>query len=72
MALLELMPPMFVGWWRRRSLRVEFGFGEVIVTEGDKADALFVIQSGTARAVKAGDHGEEVPLNVLQFGRHLR
>ena len=47
---------------------VAFTFGEVIVAQGDTADALFVIESGTARVVKAGEHGEEVPLNVLRAG----
>ena len=47
---------------------VSFGFGEVIVAEGGRADAMFVIQSGTAQVVKTGDHGEDVPLNVLRSG----
>jgi ABC-type bacteriocin/lantibiotic exporter with double-glycine peptidase domain/CRP-like cAMP-binding protein len=67
-ALLELMPPDVRRLVEASFTHVEFGFGEVIVTEGDQADALFVIQSGTARVVKAGDHGEEVPLNVLHAG----
>jgi ATP-binding cassette subfamily B protein len=48
--------------------RQSYAFGEVIVAEGDEADALYVLASGTARAVKAGEHGEEVPLNVLRAG----
>nr|WP_162097444.1 peptidase domain-containing ABC transporter [Mycolicibacterium rhodesiae] len=48
--------------------RARFNFGEVIVSEGDEANALFVIESGTARVIKTGDHGEEVPLNVLHPG----
>jgi ABC-type bacteriocin/lantibiotic exporter with double-glycine peptidase domain/CRP-like cAMP-binding protein len=67
-ALLELMPPDVRRLVEASFTHVEFGFGEVIVAEGDQADALFVIQSGTARVVKAADHGEEVPLNVLQPG----
>ena len=51
---------------------MSFGFGEVIVAEGDDADALYVIESGTARVVKAGNQGEEVPLNVLRRRRRLR
>lgn len=47
---------------------MSFGVNQVIVAEGDEADALFVIMSGTARVVKTGDHGEEVPLNVLEAG----
>jgi len=47
---------------------VSFPFGAVIVREGDEADAFYVLASGSARVVKQGDHGEEVPLNVLRRG----
>lgn len=67
-ALLELMPADVRRLVEASFARVAFGFGEVIVAEGDEADALFVIDSGTARVVKVGDHGEEVPLNVLHPG----
>jgi ATP-binding cassette subfamily B protein len=47
---------------------VSFGFGRVIVREGEEADAFYVLVSGSARAVKAGEGGAEVPLNVLGPG----
>src|SRR3974390_3111297 len=47
---------------------VYFRFGSVIVREGDPADAYWVLVQGTARAVKTGEHGEEVPLNALRPG----
>ena len=47
---------------------VSFPFGAVIVREGDEADAFYVLAGGTARVVKQGEHGEEVPLNVLRRG----
>ncbi len=47
---------------------VSFPFGAVIVREGDEADAFYVLAAGTARVVKQGDNGEEVPLNVLRRG----
>jgi ATP-binding cassette subfamily B protein len=47
---------------------VSFPFGAVIVREGEEADAFYVLASGSARVVKQGDHGEEVPLNVLHRG----
>ncbi|MEK6274970.1 MAG: peptidase domain-containing ABC transporter [Actinomycetota bacterium] len=47
---------------------VSFGFGEVIVTEGDKADGFFVIVSGSARVLRRGDRGEEVSLGSLGSG----
>ena len=67
-ALLELMPADVRRLVETAFTRVTFGFGEVIVAEGDQADAVFVIESGTARVIKAGDHGVEVPLNVLHPG----
>ena len=67
-ALLELMPADVRRLVEASFTRVKFGFGQVIVAEGDEADALFVLESGTARVIKVGDHGEEVPLNVLHPG----
>ena len=46
----------------------EYPFGAVIVREGEEAGAFYVLVSGAARAIKAGPHGEEVPLNVLGPG----
>jgi ATP-binding cassette subfamily B protein len=48
--------------------RVSFPFGAVIVSEGDPADAYWVLLEGRARAVKIGEHGEEVVLNALGPG----
>lgn len=47
---------------------VSFRFGQVIVREGDDADAFYVIQSGSARALKQADNGDEVPLDNLHKG----
>ena len=66
--LLELMPAEVRRLVEASFSRESFVFGKVMVAEGDPADALYVIESGTARVVKAGDHGEEVPLNVLRSG----
>jgi ABC-type bacteriocin/lantibiotic exporter with double-glycine peptidase domain len=67
-ALLALMPPHVRQLVAASFTPVSFDFGEVIVTEGDRADSMFVILSGTAQVVKAGDHGEDVPLDVLRSG----
>jgi ATP-binding cassette subfamily B protein len=45
-----------------------YGFGDVIVAEGDEADAFYVIISGSARALRRGDRGEEVSLGSLGPG----
>jgi ATP-binding cassette subfamily B protein len=47
---------------------IAFPFGAVIVREGEPADAFYVLAAGSARVVKQGDDGEEVPLNVLRRG----
>jgi ATP-binding cassette subfamily B protein len=45
-----------------------FGFGTVIVEEGDDADSLFVLLSGTARVLKRGHEGDEISLGLLRPG----
>jgi len=47
---------------------VAYGFGAVIVREGEDADAFYVLVSGTARVVKRTEQGQEVPLNLLRRG----
>src|SRR3954464_16090127 len=47
---------------------VTYGFGQVIVREGEEADAFYVIVSGSARAVKRADNGDDVPLDMLGAG----
>jgi HlyB family type I secretion system ABC transporter len=47
---------------------VSYPFGAVIVREGDEGDALYVLAEGSARVVKQGIHGDEVPLGVLKPG----
>ncbi len=66
--LLELMPADVRQLVEASFTPVSYGFGEVIVAEGDRADAMFVIQSGTAQVVKSGEQGREMPLNVLCSG----
>lgn len=45
-----------------------FAFGTPIVKEGEAAEAFYVLASGRARVIKAGEHGEEISLNVLRPG----
>jgi CRP-like cAMP-binding protein len=45
-----------------------FSFGGDIVTEGEEADAVYVLAQGRARMVKRGVNGEEIPLNLLEPG----
>ncbi len=48
--------------------QASYAFGDVVVREGEKADAFFVLVSGRARVVKAGDGGDEVSLALLGPG----
>ena len=66
--LLGFLPPEARLVIARSFVPVSYEFGSVIVHEGDVADALYVIESGTARVLKTGEGGEEVPLNVLREG----
>src|SRR5436853_4772260 len=43
-------------------------FGDVIVRQGDPAEAFYVLTKGRARALKIKGDGEEIPLAVLKPG----
>lgn len=45
-----------------------FRQGEVIFSEGDPADRMFVVKSGQVRVLKRGDGPVAVPIDVLQPG----
>jgi ATP-binding cassette subfamily B protein len=47
---------------------VRFSPGEEIVAEGDPADAIYVVASGTVRVLKTGIEGSQVPLDRLEPG----
>ncbi len=53
-----------------RALLVEeqYEFGDVIVKQGDPADAFYVVTSGRVRAVKTHQNGEEIALGALRPG----
>jgi HlyB family type I secretion system ABC transporter len=66
--LLRFMPEDVATLVKQSFEPCSFPFGAEITREGDPADAFYVLASGTARAVKAGRHGEEVPLNLIKPG----
>lgn len=45
-----------------------YAFGEVIVRQGDDADAMYLLVEGSARVLTVSETGDEVPLNVLEAG----
>ena len=55
---------------RVRSLfqKVSYDFGDVIVRQGDPADAFYILSTGRARVIKTTAKGEEIALNVLRPG----
>jgi len=66
--LLAFLPPALRGVVLDSFAPVSFPFGAVVVREGDDAQALFVVASGRARALKLGDDGQEIPLGMLGPG----
>ena len=48
--------------------RRTYEFGAAVVTQGEPADAYYVISSGRARVLQSGADGGEVPLNLLSAG----
>ena len=69
--LLQMLAPAVRDAVASRMTMVAYGFGDVIVREGEPADAFFLITAGRARVVKAAESGEEVPLNVLRAGEYF-
>ena len=49
-------------------LEEHFEFGEVIVREGEEADACYILVNGRARVVKEIKEGQEIALAVLRPG----
>ncbi len=43
-------------------------FGDIIVRQGEPADAFYILLSGRARVVKADQHGDEIALASLKPG----
>ena len=52
----------------QRFVPVSFPFGGILSSEGEAADAIYVLVSGRARVVKRTDDDNEVPLNMLHAG----
>ena len=46
----------------------EYEFGDILVRQGDPADAFYVLVSGRARVLKIDKNGNEIPLSALKPG----
>src|SRR5262249_6231713 len=65
--LLQFLKPDASALVTSSFVPASFQYGSVIVREGDKADAFFVLASGKARVVKTTPSGE-VSLNMMRPG----
>ena len=66
--LFRLLPPEARAVFVAAFEPARHDFGDVIVRQGDDADALLVIGSGRARVLATGDDGREVILGSLKPG----
>jgi HlyB family type I secretion system ABC transporter len=65
---LELLPQDTRELVEESFVAASYRFGAVIVCEGERPDALYVVVSGTCRAVKRDECGGEVALATLRVG----
>ena len=57
---------------RRSSQEEHYEFGDIIVRQGEPADAFYILLSGRARVVKADQSGDEMVLASAEAGRQFR
>jgi ATP-binding cassette subfamily B protein len=67
-SVFRFFPPEHQERVRRLFRPMRYDFGDVIVRQGDPADAFYVLTTGRARVIKTTDKGEEIPLSVLRPG----
>jgi ATP-binding cassette subfamily B protein len=70
-SLLDLLPPDARASLISSCEGLAFKFGDVVMREGQPADAMFIIVSGRARVVQRTDAGDEVVLASLGAGEVL-
>jgi CRP-like cAMP-binding protein len=68
-SLLKFLPQEHYDKLRALFKEQRFDFGDVIIKEGDEADALYILTLGRARILGKSDHtGQEFTMNVLRPG----
>jgi ATP-binding cassette subfamily B protein len=67
-SVFRFFPPEHQDRVRSLFRKVQYDFGEVIVRQGDPADAFYILVAGRARVIKTTARGEEIALNVLRPG----
>ena len=66
--IMKFLPPDLKNLMMDCFVPANFNFGGDILTEGEFADAFYVLTEGRVRMVKRSTNGEEIPLNVLKPG----
>ena len=64
------MPPEFIGYLRERVELIRYSPGEVIVRQGDAADAFYLVRLGFVK-VSERHPGGDVVLNYLGRGSYF-
>ena len=67
-SFLQFLPQATYERVRAQFRESQHDFGEVIVRQGDKADAFYVLVAGRMRVLRTTAEGQEVPLNTLRPG----
>ncbi len=67
-SLFRFLPLEFLDEIRPLLQEEHYEFGDVIVHQGDPADAFYVLLSGRARAIKTDQSGNEIALATLRPG----
>jgi CRP-like cAMP-binding protein len=67
-SLFRFLPEEYLEKVRPLLKEESYEFGDVIVHQGDPADAFYVLLSGRARAIKTDQNGNEIALATLRPG----
>ncbi len=66
--MFQSLPPELFQLVENSFAPVSYAFGSHIVTEGEDADAFYVIAAGRAQVLKNAQNGDEIELNNLRAG----
>src|SRR5476649_2500183 len=67
-SLFQFLPEEHFEQLRSLLQEESYEFGDLLVRQGDPADAFYVLLSGRARVVKADQNGNEIVLATLKPG----
>ena len=67
-ALFQFLPAEHFETLRPLLHEQEYEFGDIIVRQGDPVDAVYLLITGRARALRVYPNGEEIPLGSLKPG----